>query len=116
MAKEIKNMGASVRARLLNVSKESGQNYQLVQTRYANERLYCRPAASAHADRFVLKGAVLLMTWFDEPLRGTRDFDLLGRGDPEPDAVLDLFRDIFARQVDDGVRFMMPPPPRNASI
>ena len=77
MAKEIKNRGASVRARLLNISKESGQNYQLVLTRYANERLLYRLAKSAYADRFVLKGAVLLMTWFDEPFRGTRDIDLL---------------------------------------
>lgn len=105
MAKEIKNRGASVRARLLKISKESGQNYQLVLTRYANERLLYRLAESAHADRFVLKGAVLLMTWFDEPFRGTRDIDLLGHGDPEPEAVLDVFRDIFAREADDGVRF-----------
>ena len=42
MAKEIRNRGASVRARLLNISKESGQNYQLVLTRYANERLLYR--------------------------------------------------------------------------
>ena len=62
MAKEIKNMGASVRTRLLNISKESGQNCQMVLTRYANERLLYRLAESAHADRFVLKGAVLLMT------------------------------------------------------
>lgn len=105
MAKEIKNMGASVRARLLNISKESGQNYQLVLTRYANERLLYRLAGSAHADRFVLKGAVLLMTWFDEPFRGTRDVDLLGHGNPEPEAVLDVFRGIFAQEADDGVRF-----------
>lgn len=105
MAKEIKNMGASVRARLLNVSKESGQNYQLVLTRYANERLLYRLGESAHADRFVLKGAVLLMTWFEEPFRGTRDVDLLGHGDPEPAAVLDVFQEILAREGDDGVRF-----------
>lgn len=105
MAKEIKNMGASVRARLLNVSKERGQNYQLILTRYANERLLYRLAQSEHADRFVLKGAVLLMTWFDEPFRGTRDVDLLGHGDPDPAAVLDVFQDILAREGDDGVRF-----------
>jgi len=105
MAKDIKNMGASVRGRLLNVSKERGQNYQLILTRYANERLLYRLAQSEHAGRFVLKGAVLLMTWFDEPFRGTRDVDLLGHGDPDPAAVLDVFKDILAREGDDGVRF-----------
>ncbi len=98
-------MGASVRARLLNVSKERGQNHQLILTRYANERLLYRLAQSEHAGRFVLKGAVLLMTWFDEPFRGTRDVDLLGHGDADPAAVLDVFRDILAREGDDGVRF-----------
>ena len=98
MAKEIKNMGASVRARLLNISKECGQNYQLVLTRYANQRLLFRLAESTHSDRFVLKGAMLLMTWFDEPFRSTRDVDLLGYGDSDPAAVLDVFRDILVRQ------------------
>ena len=105
MAKEIKNMGASVRMRLLNVSKESGQNYQLILTRYANERLLYRLAQSEHVGRFVLKGAVLLMTWFDEPFRGTRDVDLLGHGDPDPVAVLEVFQDILAREGDDGVGY-----------
>lgn len=105
MAREIKNIGASVRARLLTISKDSGQNYQLVLTRYANERLLYRLAESAHSERFVLKGAVLLMTWFDEPFRGTRDVDLLGHGDPDPDAVLAVFKDIFAREAPDGVQF-----------
>ena len=105
MAKEIKNMGASVRARLLNVGKESGQNHQLVLTRYANERLLYRLAGSEYAGHFVLKGAALLMTWFDEPFRGTRDVDLLGHGDPDPATVLGVFRNILAREADDGVRF-----------
>nr|WP_312880870.1 hypothetical protein [Aminobacter lissarensis] len=35
----------------------------------------------------MLKGAILMMSWFDDPRRGTRDLDLLGFGDPsaEPD-------------------------------
>ena len=105
MAKEIENMGASVRARLLGISKESGQDYQLVLTRYANERLLYRLAESDHAGRFVLKGAMLLMTWFDEPFRGSRDVDLLGRGDPDPEVVLGLFKNVLARHANDGVLF-----------
>ncbi len=45
------------------------------------------------------------MTWFDEPFRGTRDVDLLGHGDPDPATVLGVFRNILAREADDGVRF-----------
>ena len=41
---------------------------------------------------------MLLMMWFDEPFRGTRDLDLLGYGDPAPDAVLDVFREVLGQE------------------
>ena len=78
MAKLIKNIGTSVRARLLSLSKASDQSFDLVLTRFAIERLLFRLSRSRYADRFVLKGAMLLMTWFKDPYRGTRDLDLLG--------------------------------------
>ena len=105
MAKELKNIGASVRARLLNIAREQKQTFNFVLNRYAIERLLYRLSQSKHADRFVLKGATLLMTWFDEPFRGTQDLDLLGYGDPDPDAVLGLFREILAIDDQDGVNF-----------
>ena len=105
MPRVVKNIGASVRARLLAVSKQKGQNFDLVLTHYAIERLLYRLAQSRHSDRFVLKGAMLLMTWFDEPFRRTRDLDLLGHDDPAPDAVLDVFREILGQEQQDGVIF-----------
>lgn len=105
MAKEIRNLGASVRARLLRLSKENGQSFDLVLTRFALERLLFRLSQSPHADRFVLKGAMLMMSWFDDPHRGTRDLDLLGFGDPSEDAMLATFRDILPLDVEDGVVF-----------
>ncbi|MBX4863944.1 nucleotidyl transferase AbiEii/AbiGii toxin family protein [Rhizobium leguminosarum bv. viciae] len=105
MAKEIKNIGASVRARLLQVSKTSGQTFDLVLTRFALERLLFRLSQSPHADRFVLKGAMLMMSWFDDPHRGTRDLDLLGFGDPRGEPMLATFREILAQGAADGVEF-----------
>ena len=105
MADEVKDLGASVRARLLQISKDKGQTFELVLTRYAIERLLYRLAQSRHADRFVLKGAMLLMTWFDEPYRATRDLYLLGFGDPEPDGLLDTFRDVLSAEGRDGILF-----------
>ncbi|MFT4276630.1 MAG: nucleotidyl transferase AbiEii/AbiGii toxin family protein [Rhodopseudomonas sp.] len=105
MAKEIKNIGASVRARLLQLAKASGQSFELVLTRFALERLLFRLSRSRHADRFVLKGAMLMMSWFDDPHRGTRDLDLLGFGDPSPEPMLATFREILAQAADDGVEF-----------
>ena len=105
MAREVKNIGASVRARLLRISKEKSLNFDMVLTHYAIERLLYRLAQSRYAERFVLKGAMLLMTWFDEPLRGTRDLDLLGHGDPAPDVVLGVFREVISQEQPDGVLF-----------
>jgi len=105
MSKEIKNVGASVRARLLQFSKAKGQTFELVLTRFAFERLLFRLSRSRYADRYVLKGAMLMMSWFDDPHRGTRDLDLLGFGDPDPEQMVAAFRDILAGQGDDGVAF-----------
>ncbi|MCP1931083.1 hypothetical protein [Bradyrhizobium elkanii] len=51
MAKEFKSIGASVRARLLQLAKASGQSFDLVLTRFALERLLFRLSQSPHADR-----------------------------------------------------------------
>lgn len=77
----------------------------LLLTRYALERLLHRLSLSPHRERFVLKGAMLLVTWFDEPHRATRDVDLLGFGDVTEDALRNTFREIMSIEVDDGVIF-----------
>ncbi len=105
MAKEIKNIGASVRTRLLKLSKANGQSFDLVLTRFALGRLLFRLSQSPDAGRFVLKGAMLMLSWFDDPHRGTRDLDLLGFGGPSEDVMLATFRDILSLDVEDGVVF-----------
>ncbi len=106
MTKSPKDVGASVRSRLLRLARERGEDFQLVLTRYANERLLYRLASSAHASRFVLKGATLFTLWTGEPHRATRDVDLLGLGDPSEEYIRSAFAEIVAMEVDDdGVRF-----------
>ena len=100
-----RNIGASVRQRLLNLAHARGQPMELLLTRYALERLLHRLSLSQHRERFVLKGAMLLAIWFDEPHRATRDVDLLGFGDAAEDTLLGTFREIMAVEVDDGVSF-----------
>jgi predicted nucleotidyltransferase component of viral defense system len=106
MTKEPKDVGASVRARLLGLARERKEDFQLVLTRYANERLLFRLAQSPHASRFVLKGAALFTVWTGEPHRATRDIDLLGFGDPSEEALRSLFAEVLALEVaEDGVQF-----------
>ena len=67
MKKPPTDVGASVRARLLGLAREQGEDFQLQLTRYANERLLFRLSASGHAQQFVLKGAALFTLWTGRP-------------------------------------------------
>jgi hypothetical protein len=99
------NLEASVLARLLNLAKQRGDDYNLLLNRFALERLLCRVAASAHADRFLLKGALLFSLWYDQPHRPTRDADLLGFGPDDAETLIATFRDIAAIELHDGIVF-----------
>ena len=102
-----RNVSASVRQRLLNRAREGGEDFNFLLTRYANERLLYRLAASRYRDQFVLKGAVLFELWTATAHRATRDVDLLGYGKPAVAPVQDVFRDLCTMQVPpDGVRFL----------
>jgi predicted nucleotidyltransferase component of viral defense system len=105
MPESIRNMGASVRARLLNLSRQGNQPFDLLLNRYVLERLLYRLSTSQHRNRFVLKGAALVRAWLDNTFRPTRDLDLLGFGDSEPEAMLNIFREVCAIAADDGVTF-----------
>lgn len=101
-----KGLAQSVRQRLLNRARESGEDYNLLLSRYAIERLLYRLSKSPHADRFVLKGAMLFTVWTGELHRPTRDLDLLGFGEPSEDRLIGVFREICNQTVDDdGMQF-----------
>jgi predicted nucleotidyltransferase component of viral defense system len=106
MPHETRNVGASVRARLLTRARAEKTDFQILLTRYALERLLYRLSISAHRDRFVLKGALLFVTWLHDPFRPTRDLDLLGYGANDVEAIAETFRSICSTPVpDDGVTF-----------
>jgi predicted nucleotidyltransferase component of viral defense system len=66
------------------------------------ERLLYRLSVSAHRDRLILKGGMLLSAFGQR--RPTRDIDLLAKTtSSEPSAVAALVREIAAVDVDDGV-------------
>ena len=49
------NRPASIRQRLLNLSRDRGEDFNLTLTRYGTERLLYRLSQSERADHFVLK-------------------------------------------------------------
>jgi hypothetical protein len=101
-----RNVAASVRARLLNRSRATGEDFQFLFHRYAAERFLYRLGRSAHRDRYVLKGAMLFALWGESLYRPTRDLDLAAYGSAELAAVLVCFREICLQAVeDDGMHF-----------
>lgn len=102
----IRDLPASVNQRLLNRAREKGLAFQDLCQRFSMERFLYRLSVSPHAERFVLKGALMLFVWNPEPSRQTMDIDLLGRVANDPGLVRAMFRDICAQDVPpDGMAF-----------
>jgi predicted nucleotidyltransferase component of viral defense system len=100
------DLARSVRERLVTLSHQRGENPNLVLIRYAAERLLYRLSRSVHRDTFVLKGAMLFLSWSGYPHRPTRDVDLLGFGGLSLARLGDIMAEICLTQVeDDGLRF-----------
>jgi hypothetical protein len=74
------SLATSIRAKLLNTARSNKQDFNLVLTRYALERLLYRLSVSQYSGQFLLKGSLLFDLWFDIPHRPRRDADFLGFG------------------------------------
>jgi hypothetical protein len=57
--KEIKDLGASVRARLANIARETKRDFDAILLQYFQERFLYRVSISPYHSTFVLKGALL---------------------------------------------------------
>lgn len=102
-----RNIGASIRQRLLNLAREKSETFDLVLTRYALERLLYRIGRSEWKPRFLLKGAMLYALWYDAPYRPTRDLDLLAFGQSDIAYLIAAFRALCEIAVeDDGIEFL----------
>ncbi|MGH7469674.1 MAG: nucleotidyl transferase AbiEii/AbiGii toxin family protein [Longimicrobiales bacterium] len=96
----------SVHERLVKHAATLGVDTNLVFTRFAIERLLYRLSRSPHAERFVLKGALLMLIWLGETLRPTRDADFLGFGDLSDDALHENLASICTTEVEpDGMTY-----------
>lgn len=101
-----RDLGASVRQRLLNQAKAQSRPFQEVMQYYAMERFLYRLARSRHADEFILKGALLLSAWRSPLSRSTMDIDLLGKTSNKLDHIRSAFSRICVLDVEpDGISF-----------
>ena len=101
------DLAASVRQRLLNLSRERGESFQLILTRYALERFLYRLSISGRSHEFVLKGAFRFLAWSGQVHRPTRDLDFLAYGDDSQEGLITAITDICLLAVlpPDGLEF-----------
>ena len=106
MARDIKDLAASVHQRLLNKAKESSRPFNELLQHFAIERFIYRLSKSRHADKFILKGALMFSAWSGAPSRPTMDIDFLARIDNSLETVVAAVKDACRRRVAaDGVLF-----------
>jgi hypothetical protein len=101
-----RNVAASVRARLLNRSRETNRPFQELLQYHAMERFLYRLSRSTHRRSFILKGALLLRVWDAPVSRPTRDVDLLGHVKNDVENLARIVREICQTDVEpDGMTF-----------
>ena len=106
MERGIKNTAASVHQRLLNKARETSRPFNELLQHFAIERFIYRLSRSPHADRFILKGALMLSIWRGAGSRLTMDIDLLGRIDNSLEVIVAAMRDACRMDVEaDGMSF-----------
>ncbi|MDG1808923.1 MAG: nucleotidyl transferase AbiEii/AbiGii toxin family protein [Pirellulaceae bacterium] len=104
--RKVTDVAASVRARLLTYSKDSGRPFQEVLQYFAMERFLFRLSRSKHADKFVLKGGLMLTAWNAPRSRPTKDIDFLARMSNEVDVVANVVREVCTvAELSDGLSF-----------
>ncbi|MCY4427611.1 MAG: nucleotidyl transferase AbiEii/AbiGii toxin family protein, partial [Halieaceae bacterium] len=95
-----------VRQRLLNRTRNDQRPFNELLQYFAMERFLYRLSQSAHADKFILKGALMLQVWHSPEFRPTMDIDLLGRTSNVEDDLIAQVQDILAVTVEpDGLAF-----------
>ena len=100
------NVAASVRQRLLNIARRTGEDFQALLTRYALERLLYRLGSSHHHDSLVLKGAFLFIAWGEAASRPTNDLDFLASEAPDIDRFEALIKETCALEAPyDGIEY-----------
>ena len=106
LSKKVTNISASIRQRLLNLARTRNEDFGLLLTKYALERILYRISQSKYRTVFVLKGALLFELWTDQAHRPTRDADFLSQGENDPVRLEAAFKEVCTTSVaDDGLVF-----------
>jgi len=99
-------IAASIRQRLKNAADQAGRPFNQVLQHYGLERWLYRLSRSVHAERLILKGAMLLLAEELPLSRPTRDLDFLAKMSNDLEAVRAVIAEVSSTEVeDDGLHF-----------
>jgi len=107
-SKTPKNIAASVRQRLLNKARHDKRPFNELLQYFVIERFLFRLSFSPHAEKFILKGALMLRAWQVPLFRPTMDIDMLGWNiRNEIEKIIEQVREICRVSVEpeDGLQF-----------
>ncbi len=104
--RQYKNIGASIRQRLLTKARETDRPFSELLQYFAMERFLYRLSKSSYVDHFILKGALMLTVWEAPLTRPTMDIDFLGRIENSVETLIKVTREICQQEVEpDGIVF-----------
>jgi len=102
----LKDITASIKAELKNVSSSLKLNYNFILQLYFQERFLYRLSISEYKNKFILKGGLLIFISWKELFRMTKDIDLLGKNIPNDlENIKSIFNEIISIPVNDGIIF-----------
>jgi predicted nucleotidyltransferase component of viral defense system len=104
--KQIKNISASVRERLLQLSKKTDKSFDAILRLYGQERFLYRLSVSPYNKNFILKGGLLFLSLPMPIRRPTVDIDFSGRAVADDHDKLKLiFAEIADIECSDGIKY-----------
>ena len=96
----------SIKAKLKNIAVKEGKQFDYLLTLYLIERLLYRISISKYADKFILKGGVLLYIVLEEKARAIKDIDMLARQvNNSLESVEAIFKSVCKIKEDDAIDF-----------
>jgi hypothetical protein len=106
MNEGIKNVPASVKAKLQKISKKTNLSFDLLLLMFLQERFLYRLSISKYREHFILKGGLLLFAFNSFKGRSTKDVDFLGLSiNNDPTTLKNAVIEICNISCNDGIIF-----------
>ncbi len=106
MSEKIKDVHTSIHARLLAKAKGQNRPFNEILQYYAMERWLFRLSKTAYAEKFLLKGGLLLYGWNIPLRRPTKDIDFRGYVSNSEESIFEFIKSVCSQSMpEDGLDF-----------